>query len=144
MKQQSYKNYIRFYTPHHFIFYPVMSILFGICAYQVFITKDKLVWLFIGLLFLAVIWLSFMMRQHYALTLQDRIVRMELRYRYYVLTGADFGAIESKLIDSQIFALRFCSDTELPDMVSRALKENLSGKAIKRAIRDWKGDYHRV
>ncbi len=31
---QNYQNHRRFYTPHHFIFYPVGLILFGISLYR--------------------------------------------------------------------------------------------------------------
>ncbi|MGK4568241.1 DUF6526 family protein [Flavobacterium sp. 3HN19-14] len=144
MQKQAFNNHRKFYATHHFVFYPIMSVLFGVSAYYAYTTAEKLIWTFISLLFLAVIWLSYMLRQHYALKLQDRIIRMELRYRYFTLTGNHFDAIEAKLRDSQLFALRFCSDEELPGMVRRALDENLSGSKIKQAILDWKGDHERV
>ena len=37
-----------------------------------------------------------MLRQHYALTLQNRIIRLELRYRYFTLTGKRFEEIDRK------------------------------------------------
>ena len=85
-----------------------------------------------------------MLRQHYALMLQNRIVRLELRYTYYTLTGKRFEVFEHQLTDDQIFALRFASDDELESLVAKALAENLSGKQIKKAIVNWKGDYNRV
>jgi len=44
----------------------------------------------------------------------------------------------------QIIGLRFASDEEYVDLVSKALQENLSNKQIKQAIKSWKGDYHRA
>ena len=85
-----------------------------------------------------------MLRQHYALTLQNRIVRLELRHRYLATTGQRFEEIESKLDDSQLFALRFPPDEELLALTNRTLNENLSGDEIKKAIKNWKGDYERV
>ena len=85
-----------------------------------------------------------MLRQHYALTLQDRIVRLELRYRYFALTGERLELFENQLSQSQLFALRFAPDDELPGLLKRALQENLSGNAIKKSIINWKPDYHRV
>jgi hypothetical protein len=107
-------------------------------------TDDTLIWIFITALLAILFWLAFMIRQHYALTLQDRIVRLELRYRYFTLTGKRFEDIEGRLRDSQIFALRFCPDEELPAMTERVLNENLSGTKIKQGIINWKGDYERV
>ena len=86
MKQQNYKNHIRYYVPHHFIFYPVMLALMGFCIGYAVGEDNWLIWLFIVLLFLSVIILSFMLRQHYALNIQDRNVLLELRYRYIATT----------------------------------------------------------
>ena len=47
-----------------------------------------------------------MLRQHYALTLQNRIVIGEMRYRYFVVTGRRLEPLEEKLSEGQLFALR--------------------------------------
>jgi hypothetical protein len=44
----------------------------------------------------------------------------------------------------QLIALRFASDEELPDLMGRALDERLTPDQIKRAVRDWQGDYLRT
>ena len=44
----------------------------------------------------------------------------------------------------QIIALRFASDEEFVELVERAIQENLSSAEIKKAIKNWKGDYYRV
>lgn len=85
-----------------------------------------------------------MLRQHYALILQNRIVRLELRYRYFTLTGKRLEEFEYKLTDDQIFALRFAPDNELIQLIEDAVKNNLTGNAIKKAILHWRGDYNRV
>ena len=85
-----------------------------------------------------------MLRQHYALTTQDRIVRLEVRFRYFTLTGQRFEPLEKNLSLGQILALRFASDGEFPELVKRAIAENLSPDDIKRAVKEWQGDYMRV
>ena len=145
MESQNYSNHSRYYTAHHFVFYPVILLFFLISAIQIFHDSSNcLLWCMMSVLFVLVGLLSFMMRQHYALGNQNRIVRLEMRLRYYVLTQKRFEAIENKLTLSQIFALRFASDEELPALVQRALSENLSGDAIKRAIKNWLPDHMRV
>ena len=144
MKKQSYKNHIRFYPPHHFVYYPIVMAFLSFSIYFAFTTNDTLLWSFISAIFLVLFCLAFMLRQHYALTLQNRIVRLELRYRYLATTGKRFEEIESKLKDAQLFALRFAPDEELAALTNRALNENLSGDDIKKAIKKWKGDYERV
>ncbi|SHG21300.1 hypothetical protein SAMN05444396_10620 [Flavobacterium segetis] len=144
MKTQSYKNHIRFYPPHHFVYYPVIMAFLSCSIYFALTTSDTVIWSFISVVFAVLFCLAFMLRQHYALTLQNRIVRIELRYRYLAATGKRFEEIENKLTDYQIFALRFAPDEELPDLTQKALIENLSGDDIKKSIKNWKGDYERV
>jgi hypothetical protein len=113
-------------------------------VYFIFTTKEKMIWAFISGIFVIIFCLAFMLRQHYALTLQNRIVRLELRYRYFSITGKRMEDFEHQLNDDQLFALRFAPDEELTALTERALNENLSGTAIKKAIINWKGDYDRV
>jgi hypothetical protein len=144
MKRQSFKNHIRYYTPHHFIYYPIIMTLLAFSVYFVFTSENQLIWSFISAVFIVLFCLAFMLRQHYALTLQNRIVRLELRYRYFSLTGKRLENFEQRLKDDQLFALRFAPDDELVALVEKTLFENLSGTEIKKAIKNWKGDYNRV
>lgn len=144
MKIQTYKNHIRFYKPHHFIYYPALILFLSSSIYLSITTEDHLIWAFISVGFIFLFALAFMLRQHYALILQNRIVRLEMRYRYYALTGKRFEDLEYKLTDDQIFALRFAPDSELVSLLENALKNSLSGDEIKKAIVHWKADYHRV
>lgn len=144
MNSQSYKNHIRFYTPHHFVYYPIVITFLVFSIYFIFTTDQPLIWTFISVVFAVLFGLAFMLRQHYALTLQNRIVRLELRYRYFLITGKRLEELEQQLQDDQLFALRFATDEELPNLVERALHENLNGKDIKKAIVNWKADHQRV
>jgi len=144
MTAQSYKNHIRYYPPHHFVYYPLIMVFLAFSVYFIFTTEDQLIWTFISGIFVILFCLAFMLRQHYALTLQNRIVSLELRYRYFSITGKRLEDFEHQLNDDQLFALRFAPDEELPALIERTLNENLSGKAIKKAIINWKGDYDRV
>ncbi|WP_349409350.1 DUF6526 family protein [Pseudalkalibacillus sp. SCS-8] len=77
----------------------------------------------------------------YALKLQDRIIRSEENFRYYRLTGE---LLDPNLKINQIIALRFAEDEEYVELVERAKQENLSTKDIKKAVRNWRADHHRV
>ncbi len=144
MKIQTYYNHIRFYPPHHFVYYPVLTLFLIASIYFAFTTNDTLIWSFISVGFVFLFCLAFMLRQHYALILQNRIVRLEIRYRYFTLTGKRFEEIEYKLTDDQIFALRFAPDEEFLPLLEDAIKKNLTGDSIKKAIVHWKADYNRV
>lgn len=145
MPQQNYKNHIRFYPPHHFIFYPVMLIAMAFCGYYAW--SDQLsrpLWLAVGICFACITWVAFMLRQHYSLTLQNRLVLLELRYRYFVTTGERLEPFETQLTEGQLFALRFATDNELPGLLQNAIKNNLSADAIKKSIKHWNADDRRV
>ncbi len=85
-----------------------------------------------------------MLRQHYALGNQNRIIRLEMRLRYYILTQKRFEEIEKQLSKGQVLALRFAPDEELPSLVEKAIRENLTPDQIKKSIRNWLPDHHRV
>lgn len=106
--------------------------------------SEQSLWAVLGVGFFTISWLSYMLRQHYALTLQNRLVLTELRYRYFVLTGSRFEPFEIELSDGQLFALRFAPDEEFAALAERAVNEKLSPNDIKKAIKNWKGDYSRV
>lgn len=81
------------------------------------------------------------MSRTYTVKLQDRIIRLEMRLRLERLGRAsDFA----RLAHSQIVALRFASDEELPELIDRALSERLSSQQIKQAVRDWQPDWYRT
>lgn len=85
-----------------------------------------------------------MMRQHYALICQNRIVRLEMRLRYYQLTQKRLEAIEDQLSFGQLAAVRFASDEEFVPLLEKAIREKLSPDEIKKAIKNWQPDYMRV
>lgn len=146
MEEQNYRNHVRFYPPHHFVFYPLVFIVSSISLYFAVSTEQRhrLLWVGITITFFIVAWLAYMLRQHYALTLQNRLILLELRFRYYVLTQQRLEPLESKLSFGQLAALRFSSDEELALLVRRAIEEKLSPKEIKKAIRQWHPDHMRV
>ncbi len=85
-----------------------------------------------------------MLRQHYALGNQDRIVRLEFRLRYFELLGKRSITVEEQLSFAQIAALRFASDAEFILLLDQALKEHTSGDAIKKTIQHWQSDDMRL
>ncbi|WP_018626706.1 DUF6526 family protein [Niabella aurantiaca] len=145
MAVQNFDHHVRYYVPHHFIFYSVLLLLEIAAVYQIFHDPPlKSVWIFMAILVLVITWLSYMLRQHYALTLQNRIVVLEMRHRYFFLTGENFESLERQLSFSQIAALRFASDEELQPLIESTLKEGLPSLEIKQRIRNWKADNRRV
>lgn len=145
MKKQNYQNHIRYYIPHHFIFLPLMLILMATGIWKSFTdTPHKLVWILFSILCFCILYLAIMLRQHYALGNQDRIVRLEFRLRYFELFGETAKKAEENLSFSQIAALRFCDDSQFKVLLDRALKEHLAGDEIKKLVQHWQADTMRL
>jgi hypothetical protein len=89
---------------------------------------------------ICVSWLAWFARS-FSIKVQDRAIRAEENLRFYVLKGK---LLPKKLRLSQIIALRFASDDEFAELVERAEREDLRSEEIKKLIRNWKGDHHRV
>ncbi|MDB5206229.1 MAG: hypothetical protein JWR72_1304 [Flavisolibacter sp.] len=140
MKQQNYKNHTQIvYGYYLFTGVPIL-VLIGIAISKIFNEEDKsfgIILLLIGWILLTMLFRS----RGFALKAQDRAIRAEENLRHFMLTGK---AMDAKITLSQIIALRFASDEELPSLAQRAATESLSNKEIKLAIKKWRSDWHRV
>jgi len=96
-----------------------------------------------GLLVLAflLIGLTAVFARTFALKAQDRAARAEEKLRHFILSGK---ALPAELKLAQILALRFASDEEYLYLVNRAVIENLPADEIKKAIKNWRADDHRI
>ena len=145
MSEQNYKNHIRFYIPHHFIFLPLMAIMMIWGLVNAFIYDDKkLEWLLFSLLSFTILYLALMLRQHYALNNQNRIVILEFRLRHFELFGVSAKKVESQLTFDQLAALRFADDNEYRELLELALRDHITGDDIKKRIKNWQADNMRV
>jgi hypothetical protein len=139
---QSAKNHLRFYPLHHFIAAPLSLIIFVYALGKLFTDFNipNLIFSLAGLLLV----LSPLLSRLYGLKNQDRIIRLEMRQRYFELTGKRFSPLEKQLALKQIIALRFASDDELLCLIDQAIENKLSPKQIKEKIQHWQADNHRV
>ena len=80
----------------------------------------------------------------YTVRLQDRIIMLEVKVRAAELLAAGQDAQLAKLSSKQIAALRFASDEEFGTLLDRAVRDNLSPKDIKAAIKSWRPDFYRT
>ena len=136
--QQSYANHVHRPTGW------VITALLAVVAFVImvlFVLRQFTVFT-IGLLILsaAVLGLVSIIRR-YVTRLQDRIIRLEMRFRLAAI-GRERDA--ARLTTRQLVALRFASDGELPALTDRALAEDLTPDQIKRAVTDWQADWMRT
>ena len=136
---QNYENHKRYYPLFHFFAIPLTALGLILSIYAGRVTQNPMY----GLLFFAflLIFIVAVMSRTFALKAQDRAIRAEENLRYFILTGK---ALPNVVTLSQILALRFASDEEYLDLVDRVVNENLSPEGIKKAIKNWRGDYHRI
>jgi hypothetical protein len=142
MQTQNYSNHARLHKPFHFLFIPLG--LAGLIGSIINLTKANEVTCYsASLLVLAFVLILFfaLVARKYALVAQDRAIRAEENFRHFILTGKP---LDSQLRIGQIIALRFASDAEFPSLAEKAVKENLSQKEIKTAIKNWREDFNRV
>ena len=143
------KNTAMYYPWHHFVLLPLALLMAGYATLRylkVTGDDDQIARLWFSVAALAVIGLGvlLMLRQHYALQLQDRICRLEVRQRYFEVSGQRFAPLEKQLSLGQILSLRLAGDAELPALAQAAATEKLSSKDIQARITDFQFDALRV
>lgn len=141
--QQNYKNHVRWYPLVHFVIIPLLLVNLG---WQIYMltqerTFDRAEMLLLAIL-LALISTAARLQP---LKVQDRIIRLEERLRYSRLLSHDLAEKASQISTGKMIALRFAPDEELPELVQRILAGELnSGKDIKAAVQNWRGDHLRA
>ncbi len=140
---QNFQNHVRTVPAFHFFVLPVFALNFIWSIVRVIrnFSFETIVYL---LLSVALILLAFTARI-FALTVQDRIIRLEMRLRMQQALPADLRARIPEFTVDQLVSLRFASDAELPTLARKVLEEKLvDRKAIKGMIQDWQPDLLRA
>jgi hypothetical protein len=79
------------------------------------------------------------------LTVQDRVIRLEMRLRLRDRLPDDLAARAAALPIRQLVALRFAGDEELGQLVADVLAGSISDPvAIKKRVTDWQADHLRA
>jgi hypothetical protein len=122
---------------------PVFTVNLGWRIYRVshFFSAEAVIALLMAIAFVL---LAFYGRI-FVLTVQDRVIRLEMQVRLHRVLDAVLRARIPEFTVGQLVALRFASDGELPELARKVLDENLTDrKAIKKMIRDWQPDLLRA
>lgn len=144
MKEQNFSNHTRYRPLHHFVLSPLslVAVIWSIShAFEADLTAFER---FFPVLVAFSVFIAGLLSRLYGNENQDRTIRLELRLRYFQLTGQSFAEKEAKLRKGQLIALRFASDSEFLPLIDRAISENLTSKEIKAAIQQWQADHWRV
>ena len=140
---QSFEKHAKIVPAYHYV-------TFGILAVNLLWSVRELVRAFsfgelIDLALAVALILLFFYARVFALTVQDRVIRLEERLRMERLLPADLKGRIGEFSVAQLIALRFASDDELPELARKVLEEKIADrKAIKRLIKKWRPDFQRA
>jgi hypothetical protein len=140
---QNLQNHTKLVPGFHFFVLPVLvinliwSIVDMVHGFSAQSTRSAVV-------ALALLMLAFTTRLM-ALTVQDRVIRLEMRLRLQQLLPADCRSRIPEFTVGQLVSLRFAGDAELPDLARKVLQDKVTNrKAIKQLVRDWQPDFLRA
>jgi len=142
-KVQNFANHARTFPPFHFFVLPVLLVN---AIYRLVLLKDGITFASVmaALVGLALLVLAFCARV-FAMTVQDRIIRLEMQIRLARLLPADLRPRIDEFAVGQLIALRFAGDDELPALARQVLDEKLTDrKAIKGRVKNWRADLLRA
>jgi len=142
-RTQTYKNHTAIFPLFHYFVLPLFLINVLVEVRHVYYDVSRhTIWsllLAIGLFALA------LSARLMALTVQDRVIRMEMRQRLAQCLPADLQPRIGELTRQQLVGLRFASDAEMADLVRDVLAGKLATvKAIKMNVKNWQADWLRA
>ena len=140
---QRYENHARLVPGYHYVALPIFAINL-VWSIIVAIRQPAAGTIIAALVAVGLVLLALYARM-FALTAQDRVIRLEMRLRLRERLPADLLPRLPDFTVDQLVALRFASDAELPDLARTVLRDRITDrKAIKKMIRDWQPDQLRV
>ena len=139
---QNYSHHTRYDPLFHFFLLPVFAITWIVSVVHL-VRRPGLFTAWMVVVAIAALVALFKVRL-YPLKVQDRVIRLEERLRLMALVGPELRPRIAEFTESQLIALRFASDAELPALAARALNEKFAAPDIKKAIQQWRPDHWRV
>jgi Family of unknown function (DUF6526) len=143
IKPQTLQNHVRFDPLFHGFVLPVF--LINVIVTIVHFVRDMSFnsgWMIVVAIALLV---GAVKTRNYPLKAQDRVIRLEERMRMNSVLPEPLRTRAGILTESQIIALRFAPDDELPALVEKTLAGAFPKQAdIKKAVAIWRPDHFRV
>jgi len=140
---QTLANHVRLHPPFHFFLLPCAAAVLIMSVINVVKHYDVLeAWILLVLGLMAPV--AIVLIRTNPLKAQDRVIRLEERMRLASILNEPLKSRIGELTESQLIALRFASDGELPGLVEKALSAKMPAADIKKAIVTWRADIFRV
>lgn len=140
---QSYKNHAKTVPLFHFVAFPLLSanLVWAVWRATQTPSADSIL---AATTAAALVLVTFFARV-FALRVQDRVIRLEMRLRLRELLPI---GLHPRIVDftpEQLVAMRFAGDAELPDLAQVVLRDHITSKnVIKLMIKDWNADHLRA
>ena len=143
MSEQSFKSHARWLPGFHFFAAPVLLVnVINELRHFYFEQTRHALWM--AIVAAALLMVAFLARTQ-ALTVQDRLIRLEMRLRLRGILPPDLHPNIDALTHRQLVALRFASDAEMAELVRGVVAGKLtSSKDIKSQIKSWQSDLLRA
>jgi hypothetical protein len=143
-KPQNLANHVRVVPPFHMFVLPVLMVNVVWSIYLLVKAGISFQSVF-GVLMALALFLLALFARLFVLTVQDRVIRLEMRLRLAQILPVDLRPRIAEFTPAQLVSLRFASDAELPALARKVLEDKMTNrKAIKQLIKDWQGDYLRA
>lgn len=143
-RAQNFENHTRYFPLFHFIAAPLLAInlVFALSA----LGRAPSLATAAGVVLAAGVIATLLAARTMVLSVQNRVIRLEMTMRIERLLGAAAAADAlASLTVGTLVALRFASDAELPALIARVRSNELAtAREVKRAIREWQPDYLRA
>jgi len=143
MSQQNFENHAKFVPVFHFVVAPIflINLIWAVRDVIVRFSAQSVRGLLVAFALLAGCFLA----RTFALTVQDRVIRLEMRLRLQELLPPDLRARIQEFTLAQLVSLRFAGDAELPALARKVLDEKIADrKVIKRLVQNWQPDFLRA
>jgi hypothetical protein len=140
---QTFENHVRILPVFHYVALPLFVVNLFFTLYQ---AVTDFSWGRLAAFGVAVaLVLLCLVARLMAITVQDRVIRLEEQLRMRALFPADLQPRISEFTVKQFVALRFAGDEELPALARQVLDGKINDqKVIKKLVRHWRADYQRA
>jgi hypothetical protein len=140
---ETYANHRRFVPLYHFVAGPILIANFigSLAALRHGLDVARLLWAATAFALLLVMFYA----RVFALKVQDRVIRLEMRLRLReLLPPGERQAIDALTL-SQMVGLRYASDDELPALFAEVVRSGeQKADAIKKKVKNWTPDNARA
>jgi hypothetical protein len=144
MAEQNFANHAKWVPAFHFFVLPVTLINVGVQLYWCV----KLAWApgqIFRAIFALALFVGFGTARGMALSVQDRVIRLEERQRLNNLLPDDLKPRIGEFTPKQLVGLRFACDAELPALARKVLNDKVTDvKVIKQMVQTWRPDHLRA